>query len=624
MLSYKENRMSKQSIIAFLLLISFLSHFSHSYETPQVHQNWIVGQEFLQKNSVKSMFETCIAEAIPIATPFVALGKCFISWVKNRRNNKTKCDISNQPCTPVKRQEPVYYSIVKTDLPEKSIPLPCKKISKQLLNQLSSLRRIYRKYQKLHTTQSKRLLQRTRALKQSLNENLKCSSYKSNWFDIDPVFIQAFNLNSSTFDLNGIKFQHVLQKEFHDIAQETALAWVHHKNNAFIQQLVEKNIACIKSGIKQNQSEKIVEATRFADIGWAILDHIQALGKGACQGAGNTIQAFLHPIETAQDTVRGIAQCTYYLGQATLEAIDLSILAVTDQSAAHTKLETWKQNFTKLVDTMYKQWQVTPSHDITKFVSRFTTEILLTGKVFRALGGLFSFARINSTKLVAKAEKITKSISRATTPEGITTHVNKVVKHTQRTSKIGHTTNRSTAKLIKTGKSIKKLVEQRLQSRQSVKTENMSKQSVTALRRKRAGAIKERAQQKQFPPLIKTYEGSLSNNNLKPNIIKKFNNIENMEEHIFSKNHRRDGILNLGKNKDDIVDKFVNIVKLADHKNLLKIGPNQIHTIIKNRKVVIRAFIIKGKVLRINGFIETKVNNIGNVFELLVKEYRYG
>jgi len=109
--------------------------------------------------------------------------------------------------------------------------------------------------------------------------------------------------------------------------------------------LVEKNVTCIKNGIAHNQSGSVVEAARFADIGWAILDHIQAIGEGVLQGAGNVAQAFLHPINTVQGTVRGITQCTYYLGQATLEAIDLCILGITNQSAAYTKLQTWKQNF---------------------------------------------------------------------------------------------------------------------------------------------------------------------------------------------------------------------------------------------------------------------------------------
>ncbi|MGB8367613.1 MAG: polymorphic toxin type 35 domain-containing protein [Candidatus Babeliales bacterium] len=96
-----------------------------------------------------------------------------------------------------------------------------------------------------------------------------------------------------------------------------------------------------------------------------------------------------------------------------------------------------------------------------------------------------------------------------------------------------------------------------------------------------------------------------------------------MKEHIFSKNHKNSGIYNLGNSEDDILEKFVNIVKLADTKGLLEAGPNQIHTIINNQKVVIRTFIKEGIVLRVNGFIEINVNNIGNVFQLLVKEYQH-
>jgi len=69
---------------------------------------------------------------------------------------------------------------------------------------------------------------------------------------------------------------------------------------------------------------------------------------------------------------------------------------------------------------------------------------------------------------------------------------------------------------------------------------------------------------------------------------------------------------------------FLNIIKLADANGLLNYGPNQIHTIINNHKVVIRAFVREGEVLKINGFIETNVRNIGNTFKLLVKEYHHG
>jgi len=97
-----------------------------------------------------------------------------------------------------------------------------------------------------------------------------------------------------------------------------------------------------------------------------------------------------------------------------------------------------------------------------------------------------------------------------------------------------------------------------------------------------------------------------------------------MHRHIFFDNHIEKGILNLGKNKTNIENKFISLVKLADHKGLLKDGPNQIHTIIKNHKVVIRTFVKEGKILMLNGFIENNVNYIGNVFGLLAMEYHHG
>ncbi len=440
--------------------------------------------------------------------------------------------------------------------------------------------------------------QRRDALEQSLNDNLQHSLYKSNWSDIDPTFIQEFNLDSSTIDLNGTKIQHVLKKEFHDIAKKTAQVRKSYGDNAYINQLVEKNVACIKKGIACNQIGKVKQAANFADIAWAILDHTKALGEGVFQGTGNVAHVFLHPIDTAQGITQAIYTVTYSLSQATLEAIDLCILGVTDKNAADKKLQAWKQNFTELMDTIHEQWEETPSRDITKFVSSSITQIYLTGKASRGLGSFFSFARTKAANLIEKVQKPTgifmlkaqkriqkarESVIQVTTPEGITTQVNKAVKHTKGAPKAGPIAKPTGATKLK----------------------NPTKQK------------------KSFQP-IKTYEASLKNNNLKSNIIKKFNNIENMKKHIFSSDHKKTGIYNLGKNENDIVNKFVNLVKMADHKGLLKTGPNQIHTIINNHKVVIRAFIEEGTVLRINGFKGTTARNIGNTFELLVTEYHYG
>ena len=133
MLSCRESKMNKQSIIVCLFLIFLLFHSSYSYERPQAYLYLDSNQEFSKKNAVKNILETYIVQAVPIAAPFVALGKCVVSWIKNRRNNKIKRNTSNQPYTLINKQELDYYPTAKIALPEKSINIPCKKISKQLL-----------------------------------------------------------------------------------------------------------------------------------------------------------------------------------------------------------------------------------------------------------------------------------------------------------------------------------------------------------------------------------------------------------------------------------------------------------------------------------------------------------
>lgn len=80
-----------------------------------------------------------------------------------------------------------------------------------------------------------------------------------------------------------------------------------------------------------------------------------------------------------------------------------------------------------------------------------------------------------------------------------------------------------------------------------------------------------------------------------------------LKRHIFSDDHQRKGIMDLGPTKEAINDKFIEIIKKADAKNLLKEGPNNIVTEINGKTVTIRAFIKDGHVINYNGF--TKLSN---------------
>jgi len=65
-------------------------------------------------------------------------------------------------------------------------------------------------------------------------------------------------------------------------------------------------------------------------------------------------------------------------------------------------------------------------------------------------------------------------------------------------------------------------------------------------------------------------------------------------------------------NKRVITDKFIEIIKEADIRNLLKEGPNNIVTKINGKEITIRAFIKNDEVISLYGFMDLsnrKVNN---------------
>jgi hypothetical protein len=290
---------------------------------------------------------------------------------------------------------------------------------------------------------------RLKAFEQSSNTNFQRSLRYTNWPSMPSDFKAKFELDNLATSIEGTPTQHAVQQEFRIIAQETARVWKVHGNNSHVEDLVKKNVTCIKKGVAQNEKGNIAEAAQFADIAWTVLDHALAVGEGMAEGTINVAYTFSHPVETAKNIGQLAYTITSLVGNATLEAIDLCILGVTDKPAAQEKLKTWEQNFTHLIDTAYQQYQETPSRDITKFISTFATETFLTGKTCHALKGFFSFARTKTTKLIQKAQNITEAPVFATTSEGITAQVNKAVKQAENVTKVTKNVKRATEKIIK-------------------------------------------------------------------------------------------------------------------------------------------------------------------------------
>ncbi|MBQ3665074.1 MAG: hypothetical protein II919_03095 [Lachnospiraceae bacterium] len=89
---------------------------------------------------------------------------------------------------------------------------------------------------------------------------------------------------------------------------------------------------------------------------------------------------------------------------------------------------------------------------------------------------------------------------------------------------------------------------------------------------------------------------------------------EDSENHIFSDKHVKGGIMDLGTDKDSIMDEGLKIIENVDSKYNLGDGPLQIRTHINNFKAEIRIFIKNGKLINFNMFkgwsVEIKKNSI--------------
>ncbi len=92
--------------------------------------------------------------------------------------------------------------------------------------------------------------------------------------------------------------------------------------------------------------------------------------------------------------------------------------------------------------------------------------------------------------------------------------------------------------------------------------------------------------------------------------------IKKRREHIFSDDHKAKGILNLGKNEQDICEKAISKIMVAHKKGLLQEELNQILTNINNLDATIRIFIKNGKPISINIWTKHAVRILGNTFKL--------
>ena len=85
-----------------------------------------------------------------------------------------------------------------------------------------------------------------------------------------------------------------------------------------------------------------------------------------------------------------------------------------------------------------------------------------------------------------------------------------------------------------------------------------------------------------------------------------------LEDHIFSDKHIKDGIMTLGKSRKDILRSGMDIINDLSSKGMLKEGPTQIKTFINGREAEIRLFMRNGKLMNFDMFSGHSPRTMGN------------
>jgi len=328
-------------LVATCLLISFCSQGSVT-----VYHKIVTGGA---KNSrLSDVFNVALSRVAPVVPSLIALGKFIASRIKNKKNNRVQ---NNENKVDYKQQGNI------------------KLVLKQQHCQLKDLNTLYFHYcrQEMSRAYKGRLQQRSPEIKKLLRGKMRLTTHTYHWPHFDAAFAQRFDfLNNTSEVVEGVELQHILGEEFYDITKKTEVFWRQYYEDRYIQQLIEKSVACIKEGMTCNRSGAVVKASIFADVGWAILDHIQAIGEGVYQGTMKTMNVFLHPIKITKNSSGEVKQFIHSLGQVTLEIIDFYMLAIKNPNAAQKKLQIWQQNFSALLNKISQEWHITTNRDITR------------------------------------------------------------------------------------------------------------------------------------------------------------------------------------------------------------------------------------------------------------------
>jgi len=381
--------MKKELIFTCLVIvwprITFAREHTQIVSKPIIVQQQITNET--NNDHLSNGISTVLSTIVPIVPSLVVLGKLIADKIKEKKEDKQN-------------------NLNQAD--EKKLQV-MKQTLQQQRGQLQDITKLYAHYcrQELSPAYKKRLKGRSAAIKKLVQGNMRLVSYIPSWPYTDDAFMRIFDLSSEKRKKSkGVRLQQALAKEFYTMGEKAEDFWREYYEDQYIQQLIERSVGCIKKGIACNESGDVVKASLFADIGWAVLDHVHAIGEGMYQGAVKTVDAFLHPIQLTKKTSSGMKQFFYSLGHMTLDVIDFYMLAVKNPGTAQKKLYSWQQSFVALLNKISQEWRIQTSRDITKFIATFATERVATYGIYTILGKIFAVARANAGQLAQQKEVI--------------------------------------------------------------------------------------------------------------------------------------------------------------------------------------------------------------------------
>jgi hypothetical protein len=229
------------------------------------------------------------------------------------------------------------------------------------------------------------------------------------------------SISADTFGmLYGNILQHVLHKEFVDLVNNTALEHDTYHHNSAITHLSKTIFEFADIGREYIRNGAIVQASRVADMCWAALDCIQAIGEGVHDGVVNTVDMVLHPIQTVTNITKGVGMLAYHVGHVMYELTELDVLMDTDYEAAQKKFNDMSDCFGLVITALQKKQQELKRRDYFKGAASFVTECFLQARLIRGISSVCQSAQKQIPKLASQfGEYIPDKKILLSTTEGI-------------------------------------------------------------------------------------------------------------------------------------------------------------------------------------------------------------